>query len=145
MQDIVRSYNETFLKDTTSCKELQSLMDKLLCISKVIKPARGFLNRMLEGLRSMGTNTELKAEGEFKKDILWFKTFSNSFNGCTAFTNWAGHDDVELHINASLMGLWAVWDGKFYSVALPLYVQNQNRIVVFEIVNVLVALRTWGH
>ena len=42
------------------------------------------------------------------------------------------------------MGLGAIWDKCFYSVTLPLFVKCQNRIVVFEMLNILVAFRVWG-
>ena len=40
-------------REVKTRKELQSLLGKLLYISKTIKPARAFLNRMLGTLRSM--------------------------------------------------------------------------------------------
>ena len=52
--------------------------------------------------------------------------------------------DVEIYVDASLMGLGAIWDNVFNSVALPLFVKCQYRIVVFEMLNILVAFRVWG-
>ena len=54
--DICNSFHE---KHTCTKKELQSLLGKLLCVSKIIKPARGFLNRMLCTLRVMENTTYL--------------------------------------------------------------------------------------
>ena len=83
-------------------------------------------------------------DGKFRKDLQWFNHLAHSFNGTTTFANWAGSHDGEVHINASLRGLGAVWDSHFYSVALPVFVTSQNRIVVFAMLNLLVAIRTWG-
>ena len=94
-------------------------MGKLLYISKVIKPARGFLNEILNTLHTMGHRTSITVDDEFRKDMIWFRTFVSSFNGSTTFSNWAGPHDVEVHVDASLMGLGAVWSEHFYSVHLP--------------------------
>ena len=143
MREIVDACHEAYLKKDISKRDLQSLLGRLLYISKIIKPARGFLNRLLEGLRSMGNSSSLHINEDLRKDMLWFRTFCDSFNGHTTFANWAGHHNVEVHIDASLRGLGAVWDQAFYSVSLPTYVQHQKRIVVFEMVNILIALKTW--
>ena len=114
LSEIVIACNKAYKETVISKGDLQSLLGKLLYISKIIKPARGFLNRMLEGLRNMGTDTHLHMGDDFKKDLLWFKTFSSTFNGTTTFTNWAGEHDTEVYVDASLRGLGAVWDECFF-------------------------------
>ena len=131
-------------KEVISKRKLQAVLGKLLYISKVIKPARGFLNRILNTLRSMGHRTWIAVDDDFRKDMLWFRNFVSSFNGSTTFANWAGPHDVEIHVDASLMGLGAIWDEHFYSVHLPVFVKERDRIVVFEMLNVLLAMRVWG-
>ena len=42
------------------------------------------------------------------------------------------------------MGLGAIWDNKFYSAPLPLATREIERITVYEMLNVLLALRVWG-
>ena len=92
----------------------------------------------------MGHRTSITVDDEFRKDMIWFRTFVSSFNGSTTFSNWAGPHDVEVHVDASLMGLGAVWDEHFYSVQLQVFVRGRDRIVVFEMLNVLLAIRVWG-
>ena len=123
-------------------RELQSLLGRLLYVSKVIQPARGFLNRMLQTLRQM-RGFKQRIDISFKKDLHWFKKFLDRFNGCTTFKNWTGAPDFECFIDASLMGLGAVCGLQFYSVHLPADLKVRERIVVYEMVNVLVALRMW--
>ena len=48
------------------------------------------------------------------------------------------------YVNASLEGLGAICGEKFYSMHLPEAIAISGRIVVFEMLNVLVALRLWG-
>ena len=86
---------EDFDKKTFMTKrELQSLLGCLFYVSKVVQPARGFLNRMLQTLRQMQGYRQ-KIDIEFKKDLRWFKLFLTSFNGCTSFSNWSGESDYK--------------------------------------------------
>ena len=144
MEEIVQECNGAYEMSVLTKRQLQSLLGKLLYISKVIKPARGFLNRMLNCLRSMGNNGRIQVTGEFRQDLRWFKELVNHFNGSTTFSNWLGQYDIEVHVDASLTGLGAIWGYSFYSVHLPIFVKEQSRIVVLEMINILVAMRVGG-
>ena len=50
---------------------------------------------------------------------------------------------TDVFVYTSLMGLCALWEQCFYSVQLPVFVDVQSRIVVFGMLNVLIAMRTW--
>ena len=52
-----------------SKRQLQSLLGSLLIISKCVRPARVFLNRMLEFLRLMGTNKMATLTCLFFRDL----------------------------------------------------------------------------
>ena len=54
--------------------ELQSLLGSLLYITKCVKPARYFLNRMLQLLRDNVHNDIIILTLEFFKDLAWFNT-----------------------------------------------------------------------
>ena len=89
MTEIVQACEEAYARATLSKRSLQSLLGKLLYISKVIKPARGFLNRMLKCLREMNSST-VSVIGELQRNLMWFRKFVCSFNGTTTFANWVG-------------------------------------------------------
>ena len=65
--------------------ELQSLLGSLLYITKCVRPARYFLNRMLAVLRSNFDKNVIKLNHEFAQDLNWFNTFLKSYNGITYF------------------------------------------------------------
>ena len=48
-------------------------------------------------------------------------------------------------VDVVFMGLGAVCEKKFYTVSLPLYIKMSDRIVLYEMLNVLSALRVWGN
>ena len=90
-------------KDTASKKELQSLLGLLLYVSKCIRVARIFLSRMLDTLREHHEKNIIILDTEFKKDLLWFHTFAQQFNGVAFFDKRPVKALVEL--DASLTGM----------------------------------------
>ena len=67
--------------------ELQSLLGLLLYITKCLKPARYFLNRMLQLLRDNTDNSHICLTSDFFKDLKWFQVFGSSYNGVTFIIN----------------------------------------------------------
>ena len=60
-------------------RQLQSLIGKLMFVHKVVKPARMFVNRLLETLQNMGNKATMSTE--VLKDINWFCQLVQKFNG----------------------------------------------------------------
>ena len=61
---------------TYCCKrDLQSLLGSLLYITKCVKPARSFLNRMLQLLRDNFHNSKILLSQEFFRDLAWIRVF----------------------------------------------------------------------
>ena len=117
MTEIVEACEIASAKSFLSKRDLQSLLRMLRYISKVVKPARGFLNRMLQCLRNMG-GTSVQVAGDLQRDLAWFRNF----------VNWAGSHDHEVYKDASLMGLGVVWNSAFYLCSLPVFVKSQLRM-----------------
>ena len=69
--------NKTF----TTRNQLQKLLGHLIYISRCIKPARLFVNRMLQLLRSIPLNNRKDLDLGFFRDLRWFTTFLDNFNG----------------------------------------------------------------
>ena len=129
--------------DRTYCskKDLQSLLGSLLYITKCVKSARYFLNRMLQLLRDNHNNSKILLTAEFKKDLNWFNSFLVHYNGVTFYNNKYCH--FEVHLDASLTGLGGAFKDMVY--ALPLPVKHGNYTIVhLEILNVVVALKIWA-
>ena len=68
-------------KKSRTKRQLQSLLGHLLYICKCVKPARFFLNRMLELLRNTHNAAHIKLTPAFYRDLRWFKNFLPHFNG----------------------------------------------------------------
>ena len=130
--------------DKTSCtkSQLQSLLGSLLYITKCVRPARFFLNRMLQVLRDNHSNGHIRLTEDFAKDLNWFNTFLCSYNGVTFYDNKPVQAVIEL--DASFTGLGAVFQNMIYALPLPQDHLNYN-IAQLEMLNIMVALKVWGY
>ena len=100
---MVDAYGE---KSFCTKRELQSLLGSLLYLHKCVKPARCFLNRMLDVLRHATNPGKIVLSDAFKRDIRWFQKFLPSYNGVSFYA----HKKVDhaLSLDACLTGLGAV-------------------------------------
>ena len=121
--------------------QLQSLLGLLLYVTKCVKPARYFLNRMLQLLRDNFDKNKIKVTSEFAKDLTWFKTFLASYNGVTFYDIRPLQDQI--HLDACLTGLGGAFNNMVYSIPIPKGYMDYN-IAHLEMVNVVVALKIWG-
>ena len=65
LADISRAVHQWLTKDVASKRQLQSILGLLLYVHKCVKPARVFLNRMLELLRSAQERQKILLTPEF--------------------------------------------------------------------------------
>ena len=93
-------------------RQLQSLLDHLLYIHKCVKPARYFLNRMLELLREYHGQTRIHLNPEFHRDLRWFERFLPLYNGISLYDH--QKPDHQVHLDACLQGLGGVWQNMVY-------------------------------
>ena len=141
VQEIIKTCYAWTSKNTCSKQELQSLLGKLLYISKCVKSSRFFLNRMLELLKTNTKTSAILLTDEFHRDLNWFCKFVPKFNGSAFFVH--KHVNHETELDACLQGLGARWGNEIYSI--PVNVGHENMTIVhLEMLNILVAIRTWG-
>ena len=147
LQDILSVCTQFQYKNICRRRELQSLLGKLLHISRIVLPARAFLNRMLVTLRESKESKTIWLKEQFHSDLQWFITSLHRFNGTTSFDYWFRTQETEMSVDASLKGLGAVFGDYYYyySSSLPPFIQMHEKIVLFEMWNILIALRTWEH
>ena len=141
LKEIRLACQDWLTKTHCSNCELQSLLGKLLYITKCVRASRFFLNRMLTTLRLAHKLDLIQLDIEFHRDVQWFTKFAQTFNGTAFFKCDTFQGDIEL--DASLQGLGAKCGKYVYAISIPKGYENYN-IVHLEMLNILVALRTWG-
>ena len=141
LSEIVKVCDDWSDKKTVTKNQLQSLLGLLLYISKCVKPARFFLNRMLQLLRDNFENDSIVLTSEFFRDLLWFQTFLKSYNGITIYD--IRPLNIRIYLDACLQGLGGCYDNFVYTIPIPKGFNGYN-IVHLEMLNVVVALKVWA-
>ena len=143
VKETLRLVREWALRQSATRLQLQSLLGKLLHISQCVKPARLFVSRMLETLRSAPPTGYAALDPEFQRDIDWFLRFLPSYNGIHLINTPVGDEHVEL--DSCLSGCGAIYRGEYYHEVFPEHILAQNMpICQLEMLNIVVASRTWA-
>ena len=141
MTQIIQNVEAWRSKSFCSRRQLQSLLGHLLYVHKCVKPARFFVNRMLDLLRSNYDQEKIKITQEFKHDLRWFSRFLQTYNGVSIYDHPPANHTIEL--DACLTGLGGRWDNFVYFLAIERGFKNMT-IVHLEMVNIVVALKVFG-
>ena len=134
-EEIKNMCNTWTMKIRATKTHLQSLLGSLLYITKCVKPARYFLNRMLHLLRTTHDTHVINLNNDFHQNLNWFVMFLTQYNGVTFYDNHVVQETIVL--DACLQGL----GGTF---TIPLGFKDYE-IVHLEILNIVVALKIWAH
>ena len=140
-EEIINICNMWAPKTRATKNQLQSLLGSLLYITKCVKPAGYFLNRMLQLIRTNHDAKMILLNTDFKRDLNWFITFLRQYNGMTFYDNQEIHETIFL--DASLQGLGEAFNNEVYALTIPLGFQKYD-IVHLEILNIVVALKLWA-
>ena len=118
-----------------SCKQkqLQSPLGHLLYIHKCMKPARFFLNRMLEVIRNSHNAAYIKLNAAFYRDLRWFRTFLPHFYGIALYDH--KKIDCQTHLDACLQGLGGTYKNQVYHLKSPIDFRSLD-ITYLEMVNI---------
>ena len=138
IEDILQEWKS---KTFASRQQLQSLLGNLLYIHKCVRPARTFVNRMLQLLRDNYDKKSISLTHDFRRDLRWFVKFVRSYNG----TSYFDHKSIEasIELDACLTGFGGSWGNCVYHVPIEKRYKNLA-ITQLETLNILVALRLFA-
>ena len=123
--------------------QLQSLLGKLHHVSKCVKPARLFVSRMLDTLRSVPDRGRVALNADFQRDLQWFANFLPTYNGRNMM-QYVGLStmDLILEVDACLTGIGGIFHNEFYFTPIPTDIPLcQYHITHLEFLNILIALK----
>ena len=142
MQQITAMIQEWSSKKCCTRHQLQLLLGNLLYVHKCVKPSQIFVNRMLDLLCANYDITHITLTPEFQRDIRWFTQFLSKYNGISYFDHKPPNNVTEL--DACLVGLRGRYQNLVYHLPIVKHYQNLS-IVHLEMINILVAIRVFGH
>ena len=134
-------------KRTATKSALQSLVGKLVFVSKCIRQSRVFIARILALLGKLRHNHHhANLTAEFRKDLVWWRCFLREYNGVSMINiaKWTSSDAV-FSTDACLAGCGGVCDDQyFHGVFLPFISEQNLDISSLELLTIVVALKLWG-
>ncbi len=140
LSDIKKVVHNSLQKDTLSRREMQSLIGKCLHVAHCSKPARLFVNSLLNDLRQMKANKKCVLSEQSRMDLLWFRDMLPEYNGVHFFTP----PPLPSHLQVII----GVLDGQCYAAAGPEFILEQPRINVEDsrlyAISALLAISTWA-
>ena len=122
MECIQEMVQDWCLKKICSRQQLQSLLGYLLYIHKCVKPARVFVNRMLELLGANYDKKTITLSHDFKRDLRWFVRFLESYNRVSYFEH--GRMDGTIELDVCLTGFGGSWENFIYHVPIERKYKN---------------------
>ena len=102
---------------TSTKYQMQRLCGVLNFCCKVIRGGRVYMFHMIQLLKLFSTCYRITLPGSFHKDIMWWKTFAESFNGSADFF-YPVECFIELYTDASLDGLAALCKNYYYQAKI---------------------------
>ena len=134
-------------KRTTTKSALQSLVGKLVFVSKCVRQSRVFISRILSLLRTIKFNHHhVNLNAEFRKDIRWWCRFLRSYNGVSMINtaSWSLPGEV-FTTDACLTGCGGLCDDKYFHSVFPDFILSQHLdINCLELLTIIIALKLWG-
>ena len=142
LQDTQKLVAATLRKESITKKQLQSLLGKLLHMSKCVQPARIFVGRLLDVLRAM-PDSRTAVTGDMRADLAWFRQFACDWNGTSIIPPIEPHRTME--VDACMGGIGGADDTRAYSHRLVINNDRAHQYSInhLEALNIVVALHTF--
>jgi len=145
LTSIKKELEEWGVRNKCTKRELLSLIGKLSFASKVVKPGRIFVRRLI----NLSTTVKklhylISLNKEARADIQWWATFVSSWNGISIIQSpTMSSDSLELFTDASsLKGFGAVFGNHWTYGPWPARLQDKD-INFKELLAILIAVFTW--
>lgn len=131
---------DTHDKRYVSVRTVQSIAGHVNHLSKAVRPARLFLNRILEALRNADKGP-VRVDRYFKSDLDWFMNFLPEYNSRTLIL--PPNPSLVIEADSSLVGGGAYMNGLCYAYLYPDDIAKRLHISQLEALNCLIAARVF--
>ena len=138
---------KTWYRRTVATKqELQSILGKLMWVSRAVRHSRAFINRIIAEIKQLTAQKQkITLSSDIRKDLLWCLKFMDTFNGIELIIP----DEISVNIagDACPMGLgaWNLESQEYFSSMFPLHLQDpQIPIHVKEFICIIISVKVWG-
>ena len=133
-------------KTVATKAELQSILGKLLWVSRAVKFSRCFVLRIIAEVKKLKFQTQkITLSSDIRKDFLWWDHFMTVFNGTHLLV--PSNPSVQISGDACPMGygIWNPGSNEYFSSKFPLHLQDsQIPIHIKEFLCLILASKAWG-
>ena len=145
LREIMTTLREWQGRTHATHNQMQSVLGLLQFVASVSPPTRIFTNRMLQNLRDTPKRGAETLSAGFKKDLEFFNNLLPDYNGVKIMDKVEVECQGLLELDACLVGCGAYVGNEYYSELFPVrVVQEEHMIAHLEMLNVVVALKTWA-
>ena len=147
LSDLLSQCQATLLQQTITIANLRSLLGVMSFVTACVRPARIFMNGLLNALRSSYTSRLCHISDDLKSDLHWWGTFLSQYNGVSIIKidPWIT-DPLFLSTDACLTGAGGFFEGFFFHTPFPDFVLSSfgHDINTLELLAIMAALKLWG-
>ena len=142
LREVIAECTKWASRDTADRRDLQSLCGRLNHIAQCVRPARRYMNRILQALREARGGRRIHVDEEFLKDIRWFIDYAEQTNGKQLIRK--ERTTIKIECDACLTGAGAFSEstGTFYNIRFPLKYKRDHHISQLEAINAVLAVKT---
>ena len=141
VQEALEEVHKHMAARSINKRQLQSLIGRLVHVAKCVEPARIFISRLLQALRSFGDRNYIKISDDMRADLHWFVEFLVPWNGLSLIPKSIPNRLIQ--VDASLTGIGAT-DGKVaYAARIAPDHDPVANITELEAANIILALHTF--
>ena len=126
--------------------ELQSILGKLLWVSKAVRFSRVFVSRIIAEVRKLKSQSDkVILSHEIKKDFLWWDTYLQEFSGVEFIPNLVSSTNIFGDACVDGGGAWNEDAHEYFSFPFPRYMCSADTpIHIKEFIIVILIVRQWG-
>ena len=147
LSDLLSQCQATLLQQTITIANLRSLLGVMSFVTACVRPARIFMNGLLNALRSSYPSRLCHISDDLKSDLHWWGTFLSQYNGVSIIkiAPWIT-DPLFLSTDACLTGAGGFFEGFFFHTPFPDFVLSSfgHDINTLELLAIMAALKLWG-
>ena len=145
LDDVMSELSKWQSRKSCTKRELLSLIGKLNFVSRVVKPGRTFVRRMIELSKKIKhLHYKVKLNKQFQKDIQWWLQYLPDWNGKCMIPNTAEYH--HLYTDAIDIGFGGYCEGDWFAEEYTSTDERKDKSINWrEIEAVAVAAATWGH
>ena len=119
LQEVLSELKEWSTRVTATKRQILSLVGKLQFVSRVVRPGRTFLRRMISLAKQVAhLHHRVRLSVEFQQDVQWWMSFLPSFNGVSFFYEdmWQSNADLHIYTDSSDIAAAGYYSGAWFVV-----------------------------